>query len=349
MGNTLKDYFRLLSEDKDDSAAAQAIYPMLDYASRVYGKASRMYKEFYEKKKLKTERLPFPVISVGNITWGGSGKTPLVEYIARRVCEMNKNPLILSRGYSHDEIEQYKEHLPNILVGIGKDRAKTAREIAQKSRIDAAILDDGFQHWKLERDLEIVMINALNPFGNGKLIPRGSLREPVEAMARAHIIVLNHSNLIKPDMLRGMKKKITDLAPAALLVESYLEPLFFFRAKKRQRVPLEKLADKKVTTFSAVGVPRSFQLMLSNMKVKPIRNFEFSDHHMFSRGDLREIKTMRESSSSDEIVTTEKDFYRTPKDIMEVLDPLVLATRMRISTGEKAFMDKVARVAGGNK
>lgn len=349
MGNSVKDYFRLLAEDKDNGAAAKAFYPMLDYLSRVYGKASRAYQDFYNKNRAKKEKLPFPVISVGNITWGGSGKTPLVEYIARRVSEMNKNPLILSRGYSHDEIEQYKEHLPNILIGIGKNRAKTARELSRTNRVDTAILDDGFQHWKLERDLEILMINALNPFGNGKLIPRGSLREPVEAISRAHIIVLNHSNLVKPDMLRGIKKKITDLAPRALLVESYLEPLFFFRAKKRQRVPLEKLAEKRVTTFSAVGVPRSFQIMLSNMKVKPIRNFEFSDHHMFSKNDLREIKTMRESSGSEDIVTTEKDFYRTPKEIMDMLDPLVLAARMRISTGEKAFMDKVARVAGGYK
>lgn len=349
MGNSLRDYFRLLSEDKETGPASKFFYPVLELAARGYARASSTCKNLYEKQTLKKHRLPFPVISVGNITWGGTGKTPLVEYLARRIADMNKSPLILSRGYSHDEIEQYKHHLPNVLIGVGKNRVQSALAKAEKSKIDTAILDDGFQHWKLERDLEILTINSLNPFGNGKLIPRGCLREPVQSISRAEVIVLTHSNLVKPDMLRGIKKKITDLAPNALLVESYLEPLFFFRPKKNQRVPLDKLAERRVTTFSAVGVPRSFQIILSNLKVKPVRNYEYSDHHMFSRRDLKEIKTMREASGSDDIVTTEKDFYRSPKVITEILDPLILTTRLRISTGEKSLMDKVAKIVGGSR
>lgn len=346
MGNALKNYFRLLSEDKVNGPLSKAIYPVLEYLAKAYAKASFERREMYEKDPSKREKLPFPVISVGNITWGGTGKTPFVEYLAKRISEMKKAPLILSRGYSHDEIEQYKDHLPDVLIGTGKDRVKAAHAAAGRGRVEAAILDDGFQHWKLARDLDILMINAINPFGNGRLIPRGSLREPVEAVGRADVIVFTHSNLIKPDALRALKKKISDLAPKALMIDSYLEPLFFYRAKKRQRVPLEKMLDRKVTTFSAVGVPRSFQIMLANLKMKPIRNFEFIDHHVFSKSDLREIKTMKEASGSDDVVTTEKDFYRSPKEIAEILDPLVLATRLRISWGEKALMDRVAKTVG---
>ncbi|MBU3758860.1 MAG: tetraacyldisaccharide 4'-kinase [Candidatus Omnitrophica bacterium] len=348
MGKKLKTYFRLLAEDREQGKLADLMYPMLKAASKVYARGVEARRQKFARQENR-RRLKFPVISVGNLTWGGTGKTPLVEYIVRLISDAQKTPLILSRGYSHDEIEQYRQHLPRVLIGVGKDRYETAERAAQKNRIDAAVLDDGFQHWALERDLEIVTVNTLNPFGNGELVPRGPLREPVEGLNRADLVVLTHVNLVKPEELEAVKKKITELAPRAGIVESYLEPLFFFRARKRQRVPIERLQNQRVTTFSAVGVPRSFQLILAHSLIRPVRNFEFTDHHEYSKRDLEEIKYVSEAAASHEVITTEKDFYRSPGMIADVFDPLVLATRLSIGAGEELLKSRILRLLGGHR
>lgn len=340
----MKDYFRRLAEGYENGLASKIFLPLLEAAAGVYGAAAGTTRSLYEKKILKSRKLPFPVISIGNLTWGGTGKTPLVEYVARRIAERQHTPLILTRGYGKDEAEQYRQHLPRAVLGIGKNRFQVARKITQTQKIDAAILDDGMQHWPLHRDFEIITLSAINPFGNGKLIPRGILREPVPELRRASAVVMTHSDLIPPKDLIALKDIIRKWAPEAVLVEAYLEPLFFYRAKKKVRFPIAKLQNQKVTTFSAVGSPRSFRLLLSKMKIKAVRNFEFSDHHPFTEKELREIKEVSESAYIEEILTTEKDFYRNPTLIADVLNPLVLATRLRIHSGEEEFNRRLLRL-----
>ena len=344
--NSVKNYFRLLAEDQQFGWGATVLRPVASTLSYVYGGAVNFLQHFYQKGVLPRRRLPFPVISVGNLTWGGTGKTPLVEYLARRVIERRRTPLVLTRGYGADEIQQLRAHLPNVRVGVGKERYKVARGMSRSERIDVAILDDGFQHWKVMRDIEIVTVNAMNPFGNGRLFPRGILREPRQALRRASVIVLTHVNLVSPEELVKLKEQIRGLAPSAFIVESYLEPLFFYRAGKRTRLSISQLANHRVSTFSAVGSPRSFQLLLSHLGIKPIRNFEFCDHHAFTREELKEIGEVSRRSEVDEIITTEKDFYRAPEVITEILDPLVLAARLQISSGEEILTDRVFRLLG---
>lgn len=343
---TPRNYFRRLAEDYEKGPLAQLLLPFLEFASGIYGSQVRALRQKYENGKTKRKKLPFPVVSIGNLTWGGTGKTPLVEFIARRLAERGRKVLILTRGYGHDESEQMKHHMPDVLIGIGKNRFETACELIKKHPVDIAILDDGLQHVPLYRDLEIVMINALNPFGNSRLLPRGILREPLETLSRAHLIVLSHANLISPENLEKIKKEIHTHAPKAGIVDTQLEPLFFYRAKKKVRVPLNKLENQKVTTFSGVGVPRSFQLMLARLQIKPLRNFEFPDHHPFTEKDLKEIKDVSASSSANEIITTEKDFFRCQHLIAEKLNPLVLAARLRIASGEGVLMQKLAQLLG---
>ncbi len=349
MQNTVKNYFRLLAEGHEDGAASKIFIPALEFGSWVYGGAVGTMRACYEKKIFRRRRLPFPVVSVGNLTWGGTGKTPLVEYLAYKVAQRYKTPLILSRGYSLDEVEQMRHHLPKAIVGAGKNRLKVAEELAKKQRIDLAILDDGLQHWPIERDIEIIVINALNPFGNEKLIPRGILREPLAVLKKAAILVLSHTNLAKPQEVEKLKARIRTLAPNAFLVESYLEPLFFYRADRRTRIPLEKLQNHRVATFSGVGTPRSFQLLLSRHQIKPIRNFEFEDHHVFTEAELQEIKQVSQTAGVDEIITTEKDFYRDPEKTRRILNPLVLAARLRIAEGEDVLTERLFRLLGVTK
>ncbi len=344
MATSTRNYFRRLAEGYEDGPLSRALTPFLEIAGQVYGSIIGVQRHLFENNKLGRKKLGVPVISVGNLTWGGTGKTPFVEYLSRRISEKNKTPLILTRGYGADECEQFKHHLPKAVIGVGKDRVKVAAEIGAKQPVDIALLDDGLQHWAIERDLEIVMVNALNPFGNGKLLPRGILREPVQTLKRASVVVISHSNLVDTKDLEKIREQLRTHAPQALVVEAYLEPLFFYRAKKKGRVPLEKVQKQKVATFSGVGAPRSFQLVLSRLQIKPVRNFEFPDHHVFSDKELKEIKEVSDTTSVAEVVTTEKDFFRCPDKIAEILNPLILATRLRISSGEGPLNEKLTKL-----
>ncbi len=342
--SSMKDYFRRLAEGYENGLGSKLVLPLLGIASGVYGAASGTTRGLYQSGALKSHKFPFPVISIGNLTWGGTGKTPLVEYVARRIAERQRTPLILTRGYGKDEAEQYRQHLPKVVIGIGANRVQVGKELSSKQKIDAAILDDGMQHWPIRRDFEIVTISALNPFGNGKLLPRGILREPVSQIRRASALIITHSDLVSAKELQQLKDTLRKHAPEAVLAEAYLEPLFFYRAKKKVRVPLSKLQGQKVTTFSGLGSPKSFRLLLGKMKIKAVRNFEFGDHHVFTEKELREIKEVSDSAYIEEILTTEKDFYRNPSLITEILNPLVLATRMRIHSGEEEFNRRLLRV-----
>ncbi|MBI3313397.1 MAG: tetraacyldisaccharide 4'-kinase [Candidatus Omnitrophica bacterium] len=342
----VRNYLRFLAEGRENGTLSQILFPFLWLAEGIYGKTVEVARSLHEKKILPRKRLPFPVISIGNLTWGGTGKTPLVEYLARKASAHNKNVLILTRGYGKDEVEQLRNNLPRVMIGVGADRAAVAAELAKKHKIDLAILDDGFQHWPLERDLEIITVNALNPFGNRRLLPRGILREPAAMLNKASVIVITHADLIPPAELTKLREEIQKLAPKAQVIDSCLEPLFFYRAHKRSRLSVDRLQKHKVTTFSGVGTPRSFQLLLSHFQIRPIRNFEFPDHHHFSEKELGEIKKVSESASSEEIITTEKDFYRAPEIITRVLNPLVLAVRLKILKDEEILAYQIFRSLG---
>ncbi|HCM43207.1 MAG TPA: tetraacyldisaccharide 4'-kinase [Candidatus Omnitrophica bacterium] len=329
-----------------DCFGTKLLTPFLSVGEWFYRKGYERDRDQYLKNPAARARLAFPVISVGNLTWGGTGKTPLVEAIARKVLAAKKTPLILSRGYSHDEVEQMKSHLEGALMASGKDRVLAAKEVLRDYHVDLGVLDDGMQHWPIERDLEIVTINALNPFGNGKLIPRGILREPLSALQRAHIVVLMHVSFLKTQDLRDLRKKVAELAPQAKLVQAYIEPLFFYRGRDHLRVSLEKMRGKRVTAFSGIGAPRTFQLILQRSKVKPVRSFEYRDHYEFKKKDLEEIKKISDLADAEEIVTTEKDFYRCKKLLSETLDPLVLATRVQFMSGEDILDDAIMNLVG---
>lgn len=346
MSSNMKSYFRRLAQGYEDGPSTAVVKPLLEVASQAYTVGNSIVKSCYDKKMIARKKFKFPVISVGNLTWGGTGKTPFVEYLARRVGERRKIPLVLTRGYSHDEVEQFRHHIPKAVIGVGKDRYKIGVEASTQRNVDIAILDDGLQHWPIERDLDIVMINALDPFGNGKVIPRGILREPMQALGRADMVVISHTNLITKEELNALKNKISDYAPKATLVDSYLEPLFFYRAKKKTRVSLNRLENQKVTTFSGVGTPRSFQMLLTRFNIKPTRNFEFTDHHNYSKKDLAEVQEISIAAGTEEIITTEKDFYRSPQMIADTLNPLILATRLRIASGEDVLSKKLFRLLG---
>ena len=343
---TLKNYFRLIAEGRNKGWEMAFWKPILNFGSWCYEFVANSRRSDYENGRKKSNTLPIPTISIGNITWGGVGKTPLTMYISRFLLNEHKTPLILTRGYGSDETKEYTEEIPQAILGIGKDRYKVATEILSKQKPHVAILDDGFQHWQLTRSLNIVVMNALNPFGNHRVIPSGILRERPEALKRADLIVFSDVNLVPRKALDEIKARVKTFAPQAEFVEAQREPLYFYWAKSKEKMELNRLKGKRVTTFSGVGTPRSFQLLMSSLGLKTVRNFEFCDHHPFSESELREIAEVRLSSQSDYLITTEKDYLRKEQMIADILNPLILKTALRITIGDSILKDRIRRLLG---
>ncbi len=341
---TLRNYFRLLTEDQLYVSRWSWFWkPVLTCASYFYVLGLIVHRLFYRIGILKARSFSKPVISIGNITWGGTGKTPIVEYVGRFYLNRRKTPLILTRGYGSDEDKQLAKQLPDAKFGVGGNRFEQGEQILKTHNADVIILDDGFQHWNIKRDLDIVSINVLNPFGNSSLIPRGILREPLASLKRASIVVLTDVNLTPRKELENLKAKIHAISSKIEFIEAYREPLYFYRPESRERIQVGRFQGQRVTSFSGIGTPRSFLMLLNQIGLKTVRNFEFSDHHHYSENELREIVFAKETSECQEIITTEKDFHRCEKEMRKMVKPLVLKVRLRLTTGEHMLHQYLSR------
>jgi len=192
-------------------------------------------------------------------------------------------------------------------------------------------LDDGFQHWSLARNLNLVTLNALNPFGNGRLIPAGSLREPISALRSADVLVITHANLVEPTVLEALRARLGMFGQVPI-VEAIHEPLYLYRARTGERVSLEKILTKRTMAFSGIGHPLSFEHTLKRVGVQLERSVRFSDHHRYTGWDLQHLK--KEASQFEEVVTTEKDFLRSAELMKDTVNPLVLKIAIRITKGK---------------
>lgn len=280
---------------------------------------------------LASHDLGVPVISVGNITVGGTGKTPLVAFVAKILAENNRKVCILTRGYKRENSNERvivsdgktvladarqsgdePFELAQKLIGVSavvadKDRASAGKWTKENLGIDAFVLDDGFQHLKLKRTIDIVTIDATNPFGNGWLLPEGTLREPVSALGRAHAIIITRSDLAKN--LDELKTKLAKIAPGV--------PVFTSRNRTSRVAPLQNLfsqnenddalVSKKVFAFCALGNPLGFFGQLKNEGLEIVATETFKDHHAYTQQDISALEEKARSANARALLTTVKD------------------------------------------
>ncbi|CAM8986934.1 unnamed protein product [Rhodiola kirilowii] len=293
-------------------------------------------------------RLPVPVISVGNLTWGGNGKTPMVEFLARLFADSGIPPLILTRGYAGgDEAIMPRRHLEGTSAKIGMciNRSKAEQRemsVLVSGGIGVAILDDGIQHLSLWRDLDIVMVNATMPWGNSCLIPLGPLREPLPALKRADIVVIHHADLVtEQDMekLESLMYKIKDDLP---IFSTAMVPSHYFKVGNSScNLPLKVVINATVLCVSGIVVEK--------MGPRLTERLDFSDHHVFQKQDINFIKSKlqdmtRKSVSCSVVVITEKDYDRDP-EVFNMLDPyrvLVLCSHLQILPRKGSNMESFA-------
>lgn len=313
------------------------IRPFLGTAENIY----RWGLERDKKRAGEARKLDARVISVGNITWGGTGKTPMVMLLANRLAEAGQKVAVLTRGYGNDESQELKDRLSGIPVLVGRDRYLTGQEAIAKHGARWLILDDGYQVWGLRRDHDIVTINATQPFGNGRLIPAGNLREPLDALARANTFVLTQSFLGRHNTAH-IRQKLREVNPGASIYEADHHPLSFSDFRNNRPLGLDMVRDQRVAILSGIEDPMSFENTLSRLGAKIVYAARFRDHHVFTPRDLRQVFDACRESKVRYLVTTEKDSYRLAKLLKDDRQPtrvLMLRIEMRMDD-EEAFLER---------
>lgn len=288
--------------------------------------------------------LPRPVISVGNLTTGGTGKTPMVIELARRLLNQNQKPAVLMRGYmagqdkveSDEAVELQRELGSAVPVMPNPDRAEGARRVLeQHPDVTVFLLDDGFQHRQVKRDLDIVLIDATRPFGFDHLLPRGLLREPAENLRRAGAVIVTRCDLVTPVALADLDRRIESLtgrpptAHAAQHWSAYRttpqspqppavgpqtdqktgsDPVS--KTASDTLLPPDYLKDKKVTAACAIGNPAAFKRMLQTAAGEVLHTHTFDDHHAYTPDEIQHILTDAQQRGADVVVVTEKDWVK---------------------------------------
>lgn len=292
----------------------------------------------YRKNILRSNSLPVKVISVGNITVGGTGKTPLVCSIARMLQKEGHSVGILSRGYTRrdrsirivsdgksikanykdtgDEPVFLAQKLPGVSVTVGKDRYQAGMHTLAYLKRDVFLLDDGFQHRRLKRDFEILTMDTLNPWGNGNLLPSGPLRESIQSIKRATAIVL--TRMPKDQDITPVIKRIQKFTSASVY-PSYHKPIHWFCLKDAKIHHLEFLEGKRVIAFAGIANPDDFRASLESLNVIVEVFIPFRDHHWYSETDLRLLQKKSNDLGADAIVTTEKDAVKLEKQWLDSL------------------------------
>lgn len=352
----IRAYFYNLSTDKTSGLSAFFIKFILWLLSVLYGAVIRVISVYNARRAVKPA---CRVISIGNITWGGTGKTPLVEFVASELLSLGRKAAVLTRGYKSrkpgssggsvkdavvmgDEPYMLSRKLSGIPVIVNKDRIKGADEAVKVHGCDTVILDDGFQQWKVVKDLDIVAIDSGNPFGNGCLIPRGIMREPFGALKRADIFVLTNSRAGQDNGL--LKKKLARINPRALIAEGRHKPVYFYKLGGEDRF---NIMDFKpggpVMLVSGIGNPDSFRGLVGDMGINVAGSVDFADHHSYGLEDAAYIARKAREFNTKIAITTEKDAGKLAvlRDFSGLPAIYVLGVSFEITENEEQFFGRL--------
>jgi tetraacyldisaccharide 4'-kinase len=270
--------------------AGAALRPLLALLEPLYGALARRRAARYDAGRAEILRASLPVLSVGNLTVGGTGKSPMVEWLARCAREAGLSPGLLCRGYGkargaerNDEAAWLAEVLPEVPLVCDADRVRGARALAARGA-GLVILDDGFQHRRLFRDFDLVLIDATEPFGHGRLLPRGLLREPPEALARAHALVLTRCDQVADGALHALEARLEELAPGRPRFRARHAPAGWLSADGERA--LEALPRGPVGLISALARPAAFERTVRDLGFEVLAHRVFPDHHLYGARDL---------------------------------------------------------------
>jgi tetraacyldisaccharide 4'-kinase len=292
-----------------------------------------------------------PVISVGNLTLGGTGKTPMVKWIARWLQANGGGAAIVSRGYGaavgeqNDEALELAQALPNVPHIQNRDRVAGAQQAISNFAADCIVLDDGFQHRRLGRDLDIVLLDALEPFGFEHVFPRGTLREPPVGLQRAQVVCLSRADIATAQQRAAIRQRVAALAPQAIWCEVAHSASSIVNASGETQ-PLAALAAQRVAAFCGIGNPAGFRHTLSHTACEVISWREFPDHHRYTPADLETIAAEAKASNAQLVVCTLKDLVKCRRDELGGLPLWAVAIEMKFLAGQEALEERIRQLIG---
>lgn len=353
------DYRQIIDGQRRDPLAVFA-RGALRVASLPYAAAVRLRNRRYDNGSLPIQRAGVPVIAVGNLTAGGTGKTPMVAAIAAHLRRRGLRVGLVSRGYrsdasgSNDEARELYDRIPDVPHVQNADRVEAARVVVEELEMEAIVLDDGFQHRRLHRDLDIVLIDATCPFGYGHLLPRGLLREPLTALARAHVVVISRAGRVDAEQREAIRQKIVRHAPRAVIAEADHVPAQLIRHTGDHAgtagEPLSALVARPVAAFAGLGNPGPFFESLSELGARVVATRGLPDHCPYDRPTVESIRDwlgeLREREPELLAVCTHKDFVKLRTDRLGEVPLRALSIELRLTAGEEAFWTAIETAAG---
>ena len=360
--------------DTDRSTSVKVLFGVLKAFSVVFSLVVSLRGALYKSGLLRQIPLGVQVISIGNVTAGGTGKTPVTEIFARTLASEGRKVAILSRGYRRKEAPWYKRiftqvidpplvvsngkrilldsaiggdepymlasNLPGVAVVVDRDRVKAGRYAIKRFGCDTLILDDGFQYKKLRHSIEVVLVDSTNPFGNGNLLPRGILREKAKNIKRADIIFLTKCHGDTAPVIGEIRR----YNKSAEIVECNHAPKVLKDVWSREELPLEWLKGKTLCTLSGIASPKGFENSLRSLGAKVVWCERYADHHRYDSSEILYALNRTADMHADALVTTEKDAVRFPRFETSPVRCLYLRIAIEILKGEENFTQIINRI-----
>ena len=360
--------------DQDRSTSVNFLLGVLKGLSCLFAGIVSLREVLYRSGLLRRYPLGTQVISIGNVTAGGTGKTPVTEIFARTLAAEGRKVAILSRGYRRkeapwwqrlftqvienplvvsdgkhvlldsatggDEPYMLASNLPGVAVVVDRNRVKAGRYAVRRLGCDTLILDDGFQYKKLKHSIEVVLVDSTNPFGNGHMLPRGILREPVRNLKRADIIFLTKCR----GDVSSVKDEIRRYNHTAEIVECNHAPRVLKDVWSREEFPLSWLAGKTLCTLSGIASPKGFENSLRHLGAKVVWCERYADHHRYDPSEVLYALNRSADMKADALVTTEKDAVRFPRFETSPVRCLYLRIAIEILAGGESFSQLINRI-----
>lgn len=357
--------------DSDNGTSIFSLEFLLKMISVAYGGSLKLRQNFFNREILQTKQLPCPVISVGNLTVGGTGKTPVTMYVSRLFQQSGYQVVVVSRGYkgraekrgavvsdggtvllgpadAGDEPYMMAKKLESVPIVVGRNRFKAGMLAVKHFTPDVIILDDAFQHWSLFRDIDLVLLDCRRPFGNQHLLPRGTLREPISALMRSDAVIMTRLNRVSASERESLRAKLKRYLPGKPVFGAFYVP----NIQKPFQGTMEKIYKKsgtfstysseslhgcRVFVFSGLADNQDFLQTVKSFKCVVKGAIEFPDHHSYSDMDAEYIIRLAKRAKADYLVTSEKDYVRIAHRNIWHFDLLVLGIEVSFGNDTHSF------------
>ena len=382
IGEKLEQFFLEVIRERRHDVLGTLLKGILFFASRFYRRAVQFRLWMYDNRVIRNRAIGCLVVSIGNVTCGGTGKTPVVEVFARTLSQKGRRVAVLSRGYrsrdrglwtklrekfsskkmevpprvvsdgknlllnsvtAGDEPFMLASNLKNVVVLVDKDRVKSGLYAIEEFGTDTLILDDGFQYLNLKAHINILLVDSTSPFDNHHVLPRGLLREPIKNIRRADYIFLTKSDGSR--RLRHLKAFLRRQNHLAEIIECCHKPQYLEDVFQRgERLPLEYLKGKKVASISAIANPASFNGFLADLGGDIVEEVHFADHHRYRQQEMIDFINKAKAAGAELIMTTEKDAVRMPRLDRRDIPILFLRVQIDILSGQESFDQCISRI-----